>query len=238
MANKQTSLFEMKELFTRDDIATMTNESWIDFLYPILNSSYMESVAHRLYNMEKRKEVYYPAKKNIFRAFKLVDYHKLKAVIIGQDPYHGPNQATGLAFAIPNDQKKVPPSLRIIKKKIIGGIENDLEYIAKQNVLLLNTALTVKAGSPGSHLSLWKPIIDLILKKLSETPRPIEWIMWGLKAQAFRSYVNEEKDKVFISYHPAAEARGSAKFELPIESSIQWTKTKLNNTTKELETPS
>lgn len=232
MKKVQKSLFEIEELFSRDKIKSMTNESWVDFMYPILNSSYMESIALKLHKMEKVNHRYFPLKSNIFRAFKLVNYTDLKAIVIGQDPYHGYNQATGLAFAIPNDQKKVPPSLRIIKNKIGGVVDNNLEHIAKQGVLFLNTALTVADGVPGSHLSLWKPVIDLILKGLSNHPNQIEWLLWGMKAQKYNSYI-KEKDIVHQTYHPAAEARGVAKFEPNFENTkIQWTKiTKLKNQT-------
>lgn len=130
----------------------------------------------------------YPPKENIFRVFRM-PLDSIKVVIVGQDPYHGPGQANGLAFAV-NMPITAPPSLRIIFDEIRRESNNDpfthrdLEHWEEQGVFLLNTALTVESGKPGSHLNYWDHFIRNVINYISVT-HPTVWMLWGQKAQGF-----------------------------------------------------
>lgn len=137
---------------------------------------------------------YYPQKENIFRVFRM-PLEDIKVVILGQDPYHGPKQATGLAFAV-NEILSMPPSLKIMAREIeeeglkSGFYDSDiphwktLESWEEQGVFLLNTALTVQAGTPGSHLQYWQHFIRNTINYIA-VKHPCLWMLWGSKAQAF-----------------------------------------------------
>jgi uracil-DNA glycosylase len=126
----------------------------------------------------------FPAKENMFRAFNLCDIPNTKVVILGQDPYHGENQATGLSFSVPVDQK-LPPSLQNIFKELKSdlGITNtsgDLTKWAQQGVLLLNSVLTVNKQEPASHKNVgWEKFTDRVIKYLSEEKNNLVFILWG-----------------------------------------------------------
>ena len=192
----------------------------------------MRKIATHLAHLENNNKVFFPPKENVFRAFRLVDLNKLKVIILGQDPYHRKGQATGLAFAVEN-HIATPPSLRVIKKELGDNVDNNLEHWAEQGVLLLNTALTVLPGQAESHLKLWQPIVDLIIKGLANLNQETTWMLWGMKAQAYTKYINEDKDKVIRAYHPAAAARGFVEFkpQFEIVTDIQWTKSQNQTTT-------
>jgi uracil-DNA glycosylase len=151
----------------------------------------------------------YPTVDNIFRAFSLCPFNKVKVVIIGQDPYHGAGQAHGLAFSV-LDGVKIPPSLRNIYKEIksdIGVVADEtgnLEHWAKQGVLLLNTTLTVTDGQPASHFGIgWEIFTDAVIKTISEQKENIVFILWGKHAQAKVNLIDTEKHLVLESSHPS-----------------------------------
>lgn len=141
---------------------------------------------------------YYPSKDNIFNVYKLPLKH-YNVVILGQDPYFSPNKATGNAFAVPSTEN-TPPSLRHIKKELMlthnisfyYDIDKPewktLSHWSSQGILLLNTALTVEAGKPGSHLEYWETFIQKTIKYLSYNKGCI-WLLWGRKAQKFAKYI-------------------------------------------------
>ncbi len=151
----------------------------------------------------------YPERENAFLAFKLCPLEKLKVVIIGQDPYHQPGQAHGLAFSVPTGIK-LPPSLRNIFKEIDNdtGVKNrydgDLSYLAKQGVLLLNANLTVEEGHPLSHdLEIYKEFISAVLEFLSSLNRPIVYILWGKSAQKHAKVLQNPLQLVLEAAHPS-----------------------------------
>ncbi len=151
----------------------------------------------------------YPKDEDIFAAFNLCSLDDLKVVIIGQDPYHGENQANGLCFSV-KEGIKHPPSLKNIFKEISSDLNKEfsdsgnLEKWAKQGVLLLNTTLTVRENEAGSHQKLgWETFTDEVIKKISNEKENIVFLLWGKFAESKMSLINIEKHKVFIAPHPS-----------------------------------
>ena len=144
----------------------------------------------------------YPPKSEIFAAFDRTPFDKVKVVVIGQDPYHRPGQAHGLCFSV-RDGVKQPPSLKNIFKEVGTERESgDLTGWAEQGVLLLNRALTVKKGKPGSHQSKWKRFTETVIKKLAERNHLV-FIAWGNEAQEAVAQIDATKHKVLKSAHPS-----------------------------------
>lgn len=151
----------------------------------------------------------YPAKENLFRALEMTPLDQVKVVILGQDPYHGPNQAQGFSFSVPASQK-IPPSLVNIYKEIEHEYgqpvrrSGDLSDWAQQGVLLLNTILSVEQGKPLSHSGFgWQTFTDDILKTLNESEQPIVFLLWGAQARAAKSLLTNPNHLVLESPHPS-----------------------------------
>ena len=155
-------------------------------------------------------EVVYPAPERIFYAFTLFNITFCKVVIIGADPYHGTDQAMGLAFSIAPDTAALPPSLRNIFKEIESDtgvapadISGDLTGWAQQGVLLLNTALTVRAHKAGSHARAWKAYTDALIALISEhSPHPLVFILWGNLAKSKKALI-EPRHHIITGVHPS-----------------------------------
>lgn len=168
---------------------------------------------------EYQDEVVYPAPKYIFRAFDLCPFDKVKVVILGQDPYHGPKQANGLCFAVGEDVA-LPPSLQNIFKEIESDLgtplvhkTGDLERWAKQGVLLLNATLTVRARLAGSHQGKgWEAFTDAAIKALSEEREHLVFILWGNYARAKGAHIDRTKHLVIESPHPSPFSAASGFF--------------------------
>lgn len=149
----------------------------------------------------------YPQEDKIFKSFNFFDIEKTKVVILGQDPYHGPNQATGLSFAVSN-KNKTPPSLRNIQNELVYDIGVDLlsknlEHWAKQGVLLLNSALTVRQKTPASHMKIWLPFTKFIIDYLNNTCHGIVFVAWGAFAYDKLKDIDLSKHKLIVSSHPS-----------------------------------
>lgn len=151
----------------------------------------------------------YPERKNIFRAFELTPLQSVKAVILGQDPYHEPGQAQGLAFSVP-EGIAIPPSLRNIYEEIDReygyGIpkSGNLEPWARQGVLLLNTILTVRAHEANSHAGHgWEIFTDAVLKELGKQERPMVFMLWGGNAQKKEPLIQNPKHLILKTSHPS-----------------------------------
>lgn len=151
----------------------------------------------------------YPKMDDLWTAFQWTDYQDVKVVILGQDPYHGPNQAHGLSFSV-MPGAKIPPSLRNIYKEL----HNDLGYAppnhgylrswAEQGVLLLNAVLTVRAGEPNSHRGRgWELLTDAAIRALNQLDHPVVFVLWGRNAQAKAQLIDLEKHVVIESSHPS-----------------------------------
>lgn len=158
---------------------------------------------------EYNNETIYPKMDNIWKAFEWTPYNEVKAVILGQDPYHGPDQAHGLSFSV-KPGVKVPPSLRNIYKELESDLgvspvnHGYLESWAKQGVLLLNTVLTVRAGQAHSHQNKgWEPLTDFVIEELNRREEPMVFILWGGAAKRKRNMIDESKHVVITSVHPS-----------------------------------
>ena len=134
----------------------------------------------------------FPHGADILKAFRLTPLDNIKVVILGLDPYIRPLQATGLAFAVPDDVP-MPPSLRNIQKALGKPLNRTLEHWSAQGAFLLNTALTVEEGKSGSHLEIWEPFTDLVIKEINSLNRRVVFCLWGETAQ---------KKEALIDAHP------------------------------------
>ena len=151
----------------------------------------------------------YPDMYDIFNALKLTPYNEVKAVILGQDPYHEPNQAHGLSFSV-RDGTELPPSLKNIYKELETDVgikpasSGDLTPWAKQGVMLLNAVLTVRQGRANSHKGMgWELFTDEVIKKLNERDTPIAFILWGANARSKKALITNPIHGIFESAHPS-----------------------------------
>ncbi len=182
--------------------------NWKEILFSEFKKDYMQSLSLFLREEKLKNKIIFPPGKKIFSALNLTDFHEVKVVILGQDPYHGKGQAHGLSFSVENNVEK-PPSLKNIFKELKSdlGIEEpehgNLASWGKNGVLLLNSVLTVEAGKPGSHYHRgWEKFTDKILKLLSEHANVV-FILWGNKAQEKVSTLNLANDLILKSPHPS-----------------------------------
>lgn len=162
--------------------------------------------------LEENDNDIYPSQHNVFRAFKEVPFDCVRVIILGQDPYHNPGSATGLAFDNPKTQKP-SPSLRNILKEIQDdlseasladtNVSSYLEHLPSQGVLLLNTALTVEKGKPGSHLQLWRPFTYELIFQCNARMSNVVWVLWGDKAQKYRKLITNPTHKIVVGAHPS-----------------------------------
>jgi len=158
---------------------------------------------------EYKNATVFPPPKDIFRAFDLCPFDKVKVVILGQDPYHGAKQANGLCFAV-HQGVAMPPSLKNIFKEIQADLgvapfaDGDLSRWAKQGVLLLNSTLTVRAGQPGSHQGNgWEEFTDTVVRELSEKKEHIVFMLWGNYAKNKGVSIDRTKHLVLEAAHPS-----------------------------------
>lgn len=151
----------------------------------------------------------YPPKEKIFNAFSLCQYENLKVVILGQDPYHNPDQAQGLAFSTPKEIPNPPSMVNILKEiqedvGISSCLDGDLTPWAKQGVLLINTILTVEHNQPKSHHKLgWEIFTDNIIKHISDHKEGIIFLLWGAPAIAKTKLIDQNKHSILIAPHPS-----------------------------------
>lgn len=165
-------------------------------------------------SVEYQKYVIYPEPKQIFRAFELCQYNDIKGVILGMDPYSN-GSATGLAFGVKSELYINPSLVKIreaIEKEIHNGLcldfDYSLEYLANQGVLLLNSFLTVRRRSPGSHRTVWSDFTKGFLTQLSIVKPDLLWFLWGRDAQSFKQYIYPTPN-IYEAEHPAYAARNS-----------------------------
>ncbi|MBA3724717.1 MAG: uracil-DNA glycosylase [Candidatus Levybacteria bacterium] len=182
--------------------------TWKKALASQFNQPYWETLTTRIREDYKTKTVYPPAP-NIFRAFDLCPFDKVKVVIVGQDPYHGIRQANGLSFSV-NDGIPLPPSLKNIYQEIQNDIgitpspSGDLTRWATQGVLMLNSVLTVLAAQPASHAKVgWEQFTDAVIQSLHAERKNIVYILWGKYAQTKGLVINQEQNLVLTSAHPS-----------------------------------
>jgi len=158
---------------------------------------------------EYEEQTIYPRREDIFNALKYTDFDDVKVVLLGQDPYHGPDQAHGLSFSV-KPGVKIPPSLRNVFKELQNDIGCGIPehgYLAKwadQGVLLLNTVLTVREGEAHSHKGKgWEVLTDQIISLLNDREKPVVFLLWGKPAQSKMNRINQEKHFILTSVHPS-----------------------------------
>lgn len=158
---------------------------------------------------EYRESTIYPKREDIFNSLTYTPYDRVKVVILGQDPYHGPNQAHGLSFSV-MPGVKVPPSLKNIYKELHADLgcpipnHGYLKNWADQGVLLLNTVLTVRAGQANSHRGKgWEVFTDKVIKMLNEREEPVIFVLWGNPAQKKLAFIDQDKHGTILSTHPS-----------------------------------
>lgn len=185
------------------------NTSWQSLLAGEKEQPYFKKILQFLEKEKADGKIVYPPQKDIFNSIKLTPFSEVKVVIIGQDPYHGANQAHGLAFSV-QPGIAVPPSLQ----NIFLELKNDLgcttpkngclEAWAKQGVLLLNTVLTVEAGKPQSHAKIgWEQFTNKVIESLNEHPQGIVFLLWGSPAQQKSQIINPFKHRILTAPHPS-----------------------------------
>lgn len=187
---------------------TIIHNDWQDILQEEFESTYYQELREFL-KKEYAEQTIYPSMNHIWEAFEWTPYEQVKVVILGQDPYHGPNQAHGLSFSVqPN--VKVPPSLVNIYKELADDLDISpvnhgyLKSWAEQGVLLMNTVLTVRGGSANSHRGQgWERLTDAVIKKLNEHEKPLVFILWGNPSIAKKQLIDTEKHVVITSPHPS-----------------------------------
>lgn len=188
---------------------TESFSTWADALAAVKKEDFFQNLLAFVQSEQQAGKTIYPPKDRIFAALKLTELREVKVVILGQDPYHGPNQANGLCFSVHPDQP-LPPSLRNIYKELTNDLQcpppinGDLSHWAKQGVLLLNTVLTVEAGQANSHKGRgWEIFTDEVIKSLNKAPQPIVFLLWGSQAQAKSSLINNPKHTILSAPHPS-----------------------------------
>ena len=183
--------------------------SWKEALKNEFNSPYFEQIADHIKIEKKQGVVIYPPGPFLFNAFNTTPLDKVKVVIIGQDPYHGPGQAHGLCFSVQNGVA-LPPSLVNIFKELQDDLgipfppHGNLTHWAEQGVFLLNASLSVRAGEPMSHSKIgWAAFTDNVIKKISSEKKNVVFLLWGKFAQEKRLLIDETKHYILRAAHPS-----------------------------------
>lgn len=191
-------------------------ESWKRALAPEFEKPYFQELVRQLHEEKRAGRVIYPPGPLIFNAFNLTPFDRVKVVIIGQDPYHGPGQAEGLSFSVPHGVT-LPPSLVNIYKEIetdlgvdLRSKDGSLRGWAEQGVFLLNAVLTVRAGQPTSHSRIgWTEFTDAVIRTLSERREGLVFLLWGNFARSKRELIDTRRHTVLEAAHPSPLARGA-----------------------------
>lgn len=182
--------------------------SWKEVLKQQINEVYFKELLLFLETEYEEKKIF-PRKDQIFRALEATPFHSVKAVILGQDPYHGDNQAEGLSFSVSKGMK-LPPSLRNIFAELHDDLgctppkEGSLIKWADEGVLLLNTVLTVRKGEPNSHKGEgWEHFTDEIIRLLNDRKEPLVFLLWGKHAQKKKELLSSSHHLIIESPHPS-----------------------------------
>ncbi|MBE6214699.1 MAG: uracil-DNA glycosylase [Bacteroidales bacterium] len=190
-------------------------QSWKNALAQEFEKPYFESLVRFLHQEKAEGKTIFPPGSQIFRAFDLTPVDKVKVVILGQDPYHGPGQAHGLSFSVP-EGVPAPPSLKNIFKEIesdlgvrMSGYPN-LENWARQGVLLLNAVLTVRSSEAASHSRIgWQEFTDAVIRHISDNCEGVVFMLWGNFARTKSELIDKSRHMVLEAAHPSPLARGA-----------------------------
>ncbi len=183
--------------------------SWKSALKAVFNQPYFEQAAHHVRTEKGQGKTIYPPGRMIFNAFNHTPFDKVKVVILGQDPYHGPGQVHGLCFSV-QPGIAPPPSLVNIYKEMQADLgvpiptHGTLTHWAEQGVFLLNASLTVRAGEPMSHAKIgWAPFTDAVIKTISDKKEHIVFLLWGKFAQEKSVLINQARHLILRAAHPS-----------------------------------
>ena len=186
----------------------MIGNNWDSLLKEEFNKEYFKALLEFIKNEYKEKTVY-PKQTEVFNAFRYTDFDNLKVVILGQDPYHGPNQAEGLSFSV-SDEVIKPPSLKNIFKELESDlgipfpVKNSLKPWAKEGVLLLNAVLTVEEHTPTSHKDKgWEIFTDNVISIINKKETPVVFILWGSYARNKKDLITNPIHYIIESPHPS-----------------------------------
>ena len=186
----------------------MIGNNWDHFLSEEYKKEYFKNLMDYVKD-EYKSKIIYPKQNEVFNAFRYTDFDNVKVVILGQDPYHGPNQAEGLSFSVSNEVLK-PPSLKNIFKELESDLgipfpeHNSLKPWAKQGVLLLNAVLTVEEHKPTSHKDKgWEIFTDDVIQLLNKRQEPVVFILWGAYARDKKKYITNPNHYIIESAHPS-----------------------------------
>ena len=186
----------------------MIGNKWDILLKEEYQKEYFKDLI-KFIKQEYKEKTIYPKENEVFNAFRYTDFDDVKVVILGQDPYHGPNQAEGLSFSVSNEVLK-PPSLQNIFKELESDLgipfptKNSLKPWAKQGVLLLNAVLTVEEHKPTSHKEKgWEQFTDDIIKIINQKEEPVVFILWGSYARNKKVLITNPNHYIIESAHPS-----------------------------------
>lgn len=190
-------------------------QEWKQVLKGEFEKEYFSKIVNFLHKEKGDGRTIYPPGSLIFNAFRLTPFSKVKVVILGQDPYHGPGQAHGLSFSVP-DGVTPPPSLKNIYKEIESDLgitlkkNGNLEAWANQGVFLLNAVLTVRASRAASHSNIgWNLFTDSVIKAISDQKEGVVFMLWGNFARSKRDLIDHNRHLVLEAAHPSPLARGA-----------------------------
>ena len=190
-------------------------QTWKDALAGEFEKPYFASLVRFLREEKAAGKKVFPPGSQIFRAFELTPLPQVRVVILGQDPYHGPGQAHGLSFSVPENMP-APPSLKNIFKEIesdlgvrMSGYPN-LEKWARQGVMLMNAVLTVRSGEAASHSKIgWEEFTDAVIRYISDNCEGVVFMLWGNFARSKRDLIDRSRHYVLEAAHPSPLARGA-----------------------------
>lgn len=216
----------------------LIHNEWQEVLKDEFEAPYYQQLRQFL-KKEYQEQVVFPEMNHIWEAFEWTPYDKVKVVILGQDPYHGPNQAHGLSFSV-QPTIKTPPSLVNIYKELQSDLgippvnHGYLKSWADQGVLLLNTVLTVRNGQANSHRGQgWETLTDAVIKKLNDRATPIVFILWGKPSISKLKLIDTTRHAVITAPHPSPLSAyrgffGSKPFSKTNEALIKFGETPIN----------
>lgn len=184
---------------------------WREFLSDEPQKEYFKTLTQFLRSEYNEKKAIFPPSDKVLRALQELDYDAVKVVILGQDPYHGPGQAVGLSFAVPNSLQRKPPSLVNIFKEIKSDLNKDVDPTkseltswVKDGVLLLNTVLTVRQAQAFSHRDKgWESFTDRVIALLNERQDPVVFILWGAPSRKKKALITNKHHHIIESAHPS-----------------------------------
>lgn len=205
-------------VFTNESSGFLMHSSWKEILAPVFKEQYFKNLASFV-ETERKSNVVYPPPGEVFTAFEVTPYDKVRVVILGQDPYHGAGQAHGMSFSV-KPGTRLPPSLANIYKELEAdlGISRPREgYLipwAEQGVFLLNAVLTVRAGEAGSHQGVgWERFTDSVITALNNRRAPTVFVLWGRYAREKKVLIDESRHKIIESAHPSPLSAHNGFFE-------------------------